>query len=152
PVAPSAAAPEPLRRRLRGDLDTIVLKAIARERERRYPSVEQLADDIRRHLDDRPIAARPDAAIDRARKFVRRNAVAVSAAALIAVTLAAGIAATTWQAVKARRESRRADAQAAAARAVTDFLQNDLLAQAATRAQAGAGAKADPNLTVRTAL
>jgi tetratricopeptide (TPR) repeat protein len=151
PVAPSAAAGERIRRQLLGDVDTIVLKAIARERERRYQSVEQLAEDLRRHLDGRPIAARKDATMYRAAKFVRRNAVAVTAAVLIAATLVGGIAATTWQAVKARRESRRADAQAAAARAVTQFLQNDLLAQASFRAQ-GAGVTADPNLTVRTAL
>jgi tetratricopeptide (TPR) repeat protein/tRNA A-37 threonylcarbamoyl transferase component Bud32 len=152
PMAPSAVAGERIRRQLRGDIDTIVLKAIACARERRYQSVEQLAEDLRCHLEGRPIAARKDAAMYRAAKFVRRNAVAVAAAVLVAATLVGGIAATTWQAVKARRESQRADAQAAAARAVTEFLQNDLLAQAAARAQAGAGATADPNLTVRTAL
>jgi eukaryotic-like serine/threonine-protein kinase len=152
PLAPSGAAPSAFRRRLRGDIDTIVLKAIARERERRYQSVEQLVEDITRHLGNLPIAARQDAGIYRVRKFVRRNAVAVTASVLLTMTLIGGIAATGWQAVKARRESRRADTQAAAARAVTAFLQNDLLAQAASRAQAGAGATADPNLTVRTAL
>jgi serine/threonine protein kinase len=56
-----AESPERLRRRLRGDLDNIVLMAIRKEPERRYPSVERLSEDITRHLDGRPVLAREDA-------------------------------------------------------------------------------------------
>jgi len=135
---------EALRRRVRGDLDSIVMTALAFDRSERYQSVDRLADDVRAHIEGRPIAVRHES-IYRALKFVRRNRVAVSAAALVLLTLVAGIAATSSQA-------RRADAEADAARAVTAFLQDDLLTQASTRMQSGGPAALDPNLTVRAAL
>src|SRR5262245_60285727 len=74
-VAPSAAVREnpTLSRRLKGDLDNIVLRAMQTLPERRYPSVEQMAEDIRRHLEHLPIVARPDSLAYRAAKFIRRN-------------------------------------------------------------------------------
>ncbi|HEX5438947.1 MAG TPA: protein kinase [Gemmatimonadaceae bacterium] len=86
-AATGAGTTGTLRRRLRGDLDTIVLKALRKEPARRYQSVDALADDIRRHLEGRPVRARPDSFGYRAGKYVRRNRVAVGAA------LAAGAAA-----------------------------------------------------------
>ncbi|MEM7417970.1 MAG: serine/threonine-protein kinase [Gemmatimonadota bacterium] len=74
--------PRSLRRTLAGDLDTIVLKALQSDTERRYPSVHALADDIDRYLRGRPILARPDSVSYRARKFVRRNAWAAVAGAV----------------------------------------------------------------------
>lgn len=119
PAAEIAAArgttPERLSRRLAGDLDTIVLKAMHREPARRYPSAEQLADDLGRHLAGLPVIARPDTLGYRARKFLRRNRVGAAAAALVAVSLVAGVAATSWQARRAR------DAQARAERRFEDL-------------------------------
>jgi serine/threonine protein kinase len=76
-------SPVKLRRRLAGDLDRIVLMALRKEPERRYVSVEQLSDDIRRHLEGLPVLARPARLAYRAAKFVRRNTVAVIEGALL---------------------------------------------------------------------
>ena len=94
---------------LRGDLDNIVLKALRKEPERRYESVEQFAEDIRRHLEELPVSARPDTFAYRASKFVRRNRVGVIAASLIFLALIAGILGTAYQARVARRERERAE-------------------------------------------
>ncbi len=94
---------------LRGDLDNIVLKALRKEPERRYESVEQFAEDIRRHLAELPVSARPDTFAYRASKFVRRNRVAVVAASLVFLALIAGILGTAYQARVARRERERAE-------------------------------------------
>ncbi len=95
-------SPERLRRRLQGDLDTIVLMAIRREPERRYASVEGMSEDIRRHLEGRPVFAREDTFAYRAAKFVRRNKAPVAAAALVFLSLVGGMATTQWQARRAR--------------------------------------------------
>ena len=97
-----------LSRRLRGDLDNIVLTALTREPARRYGSVAALKADIRRHLAGLPIAARPATIRYRAAKFVRRHRLAVAAAVLLVVAAGVG-ATTTWvQAQIAAREGRRA--------------------------------------------
>lgn len=106
PQRPSAAEP---RKRLHKDLDNIVLMAMRKEAERRYATAEQLADDIRRHLDGLPVRARKDTFGYRAGKFVRRQKVAVTAALLIALTLIAGIIATAWKNSVARAERARAE-------------------------------------------
>jgi serine/threonine protein kinase/tetratricopeptide (TPR) repeat protein len=80
--------PEKLRRRLAGDLDNIVLMALRKEPERRYGSVEQFSEDIRRHLNGEPVLARRDTLWYRSAKFLKRNQAAVVAAALTAVILA----------------------------------------------------------------
>ena len=111
PEAPSAHAASPdVRRRLRGDLDRIVLKALRKAPEDRYGSAEALASDVRRHLDGLPIAAHPDALAYRVRKFVGRHRAGVAAAALVALALVAGLAGTAWQARRAAREARKAEA------------------------------------------
>jgi non-specific serine/threonine protein kinase/serine/threonine-protein kinase len=115
-----------LSRRLRGDLDTIVLTAIRREPERRYPSVERFSEDIARHLEGRPVLAREDTFAYRTRKFVQRNRVPVAAALLVFLSLAGGMAATLWQARKARAQE--AIARAEQARAERRF--NDVRALA----------------------
>ena len=102
-------------RRLRGDLDNIVRMAMRKETARRYRSVEQFSEDIRRHLAGRPVIARPDTLSYRAAKFLQRNKVAVSAAALIFLTLVAGIVATAWQARRATIQEHRARAEQARA-------------------------------------
>jgi non-specific serine/threonine protein kinase/serine/threonine-protein kinase len=98
-----------LRRELAGDLDTIALKALSKEPDRRYASVDQLSEDLRRHLEGLPVIARKDTLGYRAAKFVRRNRVAVAAAALTLAALIAGIIGTTWQARVARVERARAE-------------------------------------------
>ena len=109
PLPPSAAAPARLRRRLAGDLDTLVLKAIRKDPCERYASVEQLAADIGRHLQGRPIEARKDTRRYRLVKFVRRNAVAVAVAAAVLVIVTAAIAVAVRAASVARAERVRAE-------------------------------------------
>jgi len=109
-------------KRLAGDLDTIAAKALAREPERRYSSIAAFADDLRRYLDGRPVLARPDRRLYRARKFVARHRLAVAAAALVAAALVAGLAIALWQARRAEREAATALAQAERAERVRGFL------------------------------
>jgi serine/threonine-protein kinase len=100
---------ERLRRRLAGDLDTIVLMALRKEPERRYGSVEALVDDLRRHLDGLPVGARPDTLGYRAAKFVRRNRLAVSVAAAVAVLVVVFGIALTAQVERVASEKERAE-------------------------------------------
>ena len=111
-----------LRRDLAGDLDNIVLMAMHKDPGRRYGSVEQLSEDLRRHLESLPVIARKDTWRYRAGKFIRRHRVATSAAALVALSLMAGIVATTWQAREARAQREKARVQQVAAEQVADFL------------------------------
>ena len=154
--------PQPLSsvsRAYRGDVETIVAKALEKDKARRYASAADLAGDIRRYLEDQPIVARPPSASYQVRKFARRHKAFVAGTAAVFVVLVGGIAASTWQAARATlernravAEKQRADTEAATAKAVNEFLQNDLLAQAGASAQAGPGTKPDPDLKVRTAL
>ena len=93
---------------LRGDLDTIVLKAMQKEPARRYQSVDQLSEDLLRHLEGFPVRARPDTMRYRARKFARRNRFVLAAMAAIAVTLVGGIVASQYQAQRAEQEFQHA--------------------------------------------
>jgi len=104
-----------LAKALRGDLDTIVLKALKKAPRERYASADAFSQDLRRHLAGAPVLARPDVLAYRAGKFVRRNWIGVSAGTLIFAALAFGIAATAWEARVARNEADRA-------KAVQDFL------------------------------
>ncbi|MDQ6938998.1 MAG: serine/threonine-protein kinase [Verrucomicrobiota bacterium] len=108
PSRPSAIAVEN-RKLLGGDLDNIVLMAMRKEPERRYASVGQFSEDIRRHLAGLPVIARKDTWNYRSGKFIRRHKVAVIAAVVLALTLLAGILTTTWEAQRA--EEQRALAQ-----------------------------------------
>jgi tetratricopeptide (TPR) repeat protein/tRNA A-37 threonylcarbamoyl transferase component Bud32 len=197
-----------LNRAYRGDIETIVGKALEKDKARRYASAAALAADIRRYLADEPITARPPSTGYQLRKFARRHRALVAGVAAVFLVLVSGIVASTWQAVRADRagraalaerdraaaaeqaagkerdralsaeqaatnernkalaaetqaiqernravtEKRRADDEAATAKAVSDFLQGDLLAQASANTQAGPGTKPDPDLKVRTAL
>jgi non-specific serine/threonine protein kinase/serine/threonine-protein kinase len=121
PMAPSEAATGrtrttgpartlPPASELRGDLDTIVLKALRKEPERRYRTAHDLSDDLRRHLEGLPVTARADTIGYRAGKFVRRHRGAVAAAFLVTATLLGGIVTTTRQARLVKRrfdEARR---------------------------------------------
>ncbi len=106
-AAARASTPERLTQALRGDLDTIVQKALKKQPEERYASVQALADDLRRHLAHEPVQARPDSLGYRTRKFVRRNRVQVGALTAVFASLAAGIGATAWQWQQATREAER---------------------------------------------
>jgi eukaryotic-like serine/threonine-protein kinase len=106
-----ATVPEKLRWQLRGDLDSIVLKALRKEPQRRYGSVERLSDDLHRYLTGLPVSAQRDTWSYRAEKFVRRNRWGVAAATLLALSLIGGVLATSWQARVAQIERARAQQQ-----------------------------------------
>ena len=103
------AADASLARRLRGDLDTIVLKALQKDPARRYSAVDQLADDISRHLNGRPVLAQPDTIRYRTTKFVTRHKRLAAAAVLLLMSLVGGTITTAWQAHVANLERQRAE-------------------------------------------
>jgi eukaryotic-like serine/threonine-protein kinase len=102
-------SPVKLRRRLAGDLDDIVLMALRKEPRRRYPSAEQFAKDISRHLEGLPVSAAPDSLLYRGNKFVCRHKVGMAAAVLVALTATAGVVATLHQARIATANQLRAE-------------------------------------------
>jgi serine/threonine-protein kinase len=112
------AAPAKLARRLAGDLDNVVLMALRKEPERRYQSVEQFSEDIRRHLAGLPVMAREDTLGYRATKFMGRHKAGIAALALLAA-LTVALAMST---VRIGRERDRANQAAATAEAVTQSL------------------------------
>lgn len=144
--------PRQLATLLRGDLDWITLKALEKDRNRRYPSASALAADLQRYLRDEPVIARPPSAAYRAQKFVRRHKALVAATTAVFTALLAGTIVSAWQAVRATRAEQTAIEESARAKAVNDFLENDVLAQASAERQANPDTKPDPDLKVRTAL
>ncbi len=110
-----STTPQRLRRALRGDLAAIVGQALRMRPAERYASVLALADDLRSHLEFRPVNARPESRAYRAGRFVRRHRYGVAAAMVAVVALLAGFAGAAWQAERAREEARRANG-------VRDFL------------------------------
>lgn len=104
---PSTVCPERAEK-LRGDLDTILLKALHKDAAQRYPSVEQFSEDLRRYLAGLPVLARGDTLTYRARKFVARNRTGVVFASMLALALIGGSITTAWQAREARMERDRA--------------------------------------------
>jgi eukaryotic-like serine/threonine-protein kinase len=121
PAPPSARA-----RQLKGDLDWITLKALEKDRTRRYETASALALDLRRHLDDQPVQARAPSRAYAIHKFVRRHRVGVSAATLVAAALVAGTLLATLGLIRARRAEQEARAEAAKAVAITQFLTETL--------------------------
>ena len=111
-----------LARMLRGDLDWITVKALEKERSRRYATANALAMDIRRHLGNEPVLAGPPSAVYRTRKFVRRHRLGVGAGATLIVLLATFAVIMTIQARRIARERDRANHEARIATQVTDFL------------------------------
>ncbi len=105
--APSVAAEadRSLARHLKGDLDNIILCAMEKEPDRRYASVECLAEDLQRFLDHRPIRAGPDSTRYRVRKFIRRNRVSVALGAMVALAIAAGAIVERRQSTIAQQRS-----------------------------------------------
>ena len=107
--------PARLARALAGDLDNIVARAMHKLPAERYPSVLAFADDLRRHLEHKPIQARPESVAARARKFMRRHRVGVATSLLVVLAICVGISGVIWQAQVARIEARKATA-------IKDFL------------------------------
>ena len=107
---------------LRGDLDAVLTKALRKQPEDRYASVDAMADDVRRYLAHEPVSASEGSVAYRAGKFVRRHRLAVAAAAVVLLTAAAGTTAVIWQARVAQRERNEALAQLARATATNDFM------------------------------
>ncbi len=140
--------PALLRRRLAGDLDNIIMKALQKDPAHRYGSAEQLANDLGRYLDGLPILARKDTLRYRTVKFVRRHRMGVAAAALVAVTLVGGVITTSWQAYAARRNRVRAE------RALQDVRQlaNSLIFDVDSAIADVPGATAGRHLLVSTAV
>jgi eukaryotic-like serine/threonine-protein kinase len=165
--------PARLTRMMRGDLDWIVMKALEKDRTRRYETASALARDIERYLAGDPVEAGPPSAAYRLRRLMGKHRGALATAAAVALVLIAASVVSTWEAIRATRAERRAadqakrallaetqarserdrarraeaeavaernaavaskkqaDEQAAITKAVNDFLQNDLLAEAA---------------------
>jgi hypothetical protein len=151
--------PLALAKQMRGELDSIALKALEKDRSRRYGSPSEFAADIRRYLNNEAVLAVPPSAAYRARKFARRYRTALVTACAFALVLIAAAAVSIRQsiranreAIRANREAVRANREAAVAEAVNNFLRKDLLAQASAAAQSGPDVKPDPHLEVRTAL
>jgi hypothetical protein len=217
---PSLAAgrqtePAKLTKLVRGELDWIAMKALEKDRTRRYETATGFAADVQRYLTGEPVQAAPPGVRYRLGKLARKHRTALTTAAVFALLLVVGAAVSTWQAVRATqaeqeakglaareeqqrqeaerkrgeaqaaaaaekkarkaeaaararaqkaeglakdrlaevsKEKQRADREARLARAVSDFLRQDLLRQADSRAQVESGFAAEPNLTVKEAL
>ncbi len=137
--------PLSLAKQLHGDLDSIALKALEKDRARRYASPSEFAADIGRYLKNEAVLAVPPSVTYRARKFAYRYRAALATACAFALVLVAATVVSIRQSIRASRE-------AAVAQAVNDFLQNDVLFQASAFQQIGQGVKPDPDIKVRTAL
>jgi len=137
--------PYRLPKELDHELDWIVMKALEKERAERYETVSGLVRDLQRYLAGDTVDAAPHSAVYRLRKLVRRHRVGLATAAAFALLLITAAAVSAWLAVRASRAERDA-------RAVTEFLRNDVLAQASADNQAGPTTSPNQTLTVRMAL
>jgi serine/threonine protein kinase len=172
--------PAKLTKLVSGELDWIVMKALDKDRNRRYETANSLAADVQRYLSDEPVQACPPSAGYRLRKFARRNKGPVLAVTAMFLLLIAGIAGTTWGLVReagqrqlaeaaaaaeraakeaeaeqrgrAEESGRKAAREAAVAAAINDFLNTDLLQLSSALEQANHGLTPDANLTLRTVL
>jgi serine/threonine-protein kinase len=140
--------PSRLRRALRGELDAIVLMALRKEPERRYPSADALGEDLHHHLRGLPVQARPDSAGYRIRKLVERNRLATVALGFAFLAMVGGTGVSLWQARVARRQAAIAESERRTAQGVSEFLQ-DIFASA-DPSWAGRGLGADA--TIREAI
>ncbi|HEY7818867.1 MAG TPA: serine/threonine-protein kinase, partial [Vicinamibacteria bacterium] len=130
---------------LQGELDWITMKALEKDRTRRYETVNGLARDLQRYLNGEPVEAGPPSASYRLGKFVRKYRAWLATAAAFVLLLAAAAVVSSLLAIRASRAEQEA-------RAVNEFLQSDLLAQASAYEQARPDTRVDPDLKVRTAL
>jgi len=115
-----------LNKRLDSDLEAILQKALRKEPQQRYRTAEQLASDVEAYLEGKPVAARHGTLRYRATKFIRRHRLGIAGAALLSVTLVAGVAGVLWQAKLADAERRRAEARSADLRELSNSLLSEL--------------------------
>lgn len=108
--------------KIKGDLDNIVLKSLQKSPERRYQSVEQFSEDLRRHIVGLPITARPDTFQYRLSKFVERNKIGVTAGVLVFLSLLTGIGVASWQAYRAEKQRLLAEKRFAEVRSIANNL------------------------------
>jgi serine/threonine protein kinase len=165
--------PRQLNRDVRGELDWIAMKALAKDRRRRYETANDLAADVMRYLADQPVEACPPSARYRFSKYARRNRSVLTTAFLVGLALVAGTGASLWQAALARGAQHRAEAardragdaeararsselnasrEATSSREIKQFLQRDLLQQVRNKAQFDDGFAPNSELTVKEAL
>ena len=121
-AATRRADPAHLRREIRGDLDWIVMKAMEPDRARRYETANAMAVDLRHHLSNEPVTARPPNAAYRMGKFVQRHRIGVATAAIVTAVVILSAVSATVGLLRARRAEARAAREAAAAKQVADFL------------------------------
>ena len=133
-----------INRAYRGDIEVIVAKALEKDKSRRYDSAADLAADIRRYLHDGAATAHAPSGVYQLRKLAKRHKTAVAAVATVFLVLIAAVIVSAWQVARARQAEQTA-------MAISNFLRDDLLAQASVLKQAS-GTKLDPDLKVRTAL
>jgi tetratricopeptide (TPR) repeat protein len=112
--------------RLDADLEAILLKALRKEPSERYRTAQELSGDIQDYLDGRPVAARRGSFRYRAGKFIRRNRLAIAAAAVLALTLTAGLVGILWQSRVANEERRKAEARSEDLRQLSNSLLSEL--------------------------
>jgi serine/threonine protein kinase/tetratricopeptide (TPR) repeat protein len=129
--------PERLRKLVRGDLDWIVMKALEKDRSRRYDSVDGLARDIERHLAGDPVEAGPSSATYRLRKLARKHRRALAFSGALVGSLILGAAISIWQAIRATRGEAKARRSEAEAHAVLAFVLDKVLAAPRPRGQEG---------------
>jgi serine/threonine protein kinase/tetratricopeptide (TPR) repeat protein len=124
------AAPKQLGHALRGELDWIVMKALEKDRRRRYETANDFAADVMRYLTDKPVEACPPSTWYRFAKYARRNRVVLTASALVGAALIAGTAVSVWQARKARQAAAAAAARADETQQIVDYLFKDVFGAA----------------------
>jgi serine/threonine protein kinase len=147
-----SATTRKLSRALKGDLDSIALKALQKHPDARYTTADAFAQDIGRYLSGEPVLAQPARVWYKTRKFILRNKLVVGSTAAVLAALGVGLGVARWETHIAVAEKQRAQTEAATSKALNDFLQNDLLAQANTRAQSSLNNRLDPDLKVRDVL
>jgi eukaryotic-like serine/threonine-protein kinase len=141
-VAASVAArrntePERLARLVRGELDWIVMKCLEKDRTRRYETANALGRDIQRYLAGEPVEAGPPSSVYRLGKFARKHRAALVVTAGFAAVLVVATAISTWQAIRATEEEKKAQESASEAKAVLGFFEDKVLAAARPEGQEG---------------
>jgi non-specific serine/threonine protein kinase/serine/threonine-protein kinase len=154
---PSIAAtrkidPALLMKKLRGEIDWIIMKCLEKERGRRYIGPNELAKDIDNYLHDLPLIASPPSKSYRLKKFLRRHQGKVIAASVLVLSLVGGVAGTTWGMMKAVKAEEVAKREAATATATKDFVEIDILQQVDPAIQANAGYLIDKDIKLSTLL
>ncbi len=146
--------PAQLESTIRGDLDWIVMKALDKDRNRRYVSAAALAEDVERHLNEQPVEARPPTARYRFSKFARRNRVVLTTISLVAAALLLGSAISVWQARVAIDAMQQANQTRKDLEEFTNRLKhaNSLLARGRANAEAGSWAEANSSYTAATQI